>query len=111
MRDCFHYPHSAFKTADSASLKQAKPAPSNEETGSGLAEIRLARVKKLNEMRAVGVNPFEYTFLQSHKAAELQKIYSELPADQEDTTADVAVAGRIMVYLTPLNVFTMEKYV
>jgi lysyl-tRNA synthetase class II len=51
----------------------------------------------VHQMRSAGVNPFEYTFQQSHKAAELQELYKDLPADAELEDTDIAVAGRIMV--------------
>lgn len=85
------------KEAPVSSNSTKIPSLESTEGGSGLAEIRLVRVKKLNEMRAARVNPFEYTFQQSHKTEELQKLYAQLPPDHEDVNADVAVAGRIMV--------------
>ena len=59
----------------------------------GLDEIRIVRVGKMNEIKEQGYNPFEYTYTQSHKAAELQELYKNLADSTEDESADVAVAG------------------
>jgi hypothetical protein len=65
--------------------------------GPGAEEIRQARLDKIDTMRAANVNPFAYTFAQTHKTATLQEAYKSLADGVEDTEAEVAVAGRIMV--------------
>lgn len=62
-----------------------------------MAEIDIMneRKRKLEEIRALGVNPYPYSFDQKNHAAELQKKYSHLNA--EEVTKDTAkVAGRLM---------------
>jgi lysyl-tRNA synthetase class 2 len=63
----------------------------------GLDEIRQVRLDKIQDMRAANVNPFAYTFEQTHKAAALQEAYKGLADGVEDAEARVSVAGRIMI--------------
>ena len=73
--------------------KQSKKKP--EEMSE--SELRQARLAKVAAMREAGVEPFEYTYRPTHTAAELQTEYEgRLEGGEEDETADVAVAGRIM---------------
>jgi lysyl-tRNA synthetase, class II len=58
-------------------------------------DLRAARVEKLDQMRALGMNPFAYRWESSHTMADLQDTYKDLPNGQEEDVA-VAVAGRIM---------------
>ncbi len=48
-------------------------------------------------MREAGVEPFEYTYAATHTATELNALYEgKLEGGEEDESADVSVAGRIM---------------
>ena len=48
-------------------------------------------------MREAGVEPFDYTYKQTHSAAQLASLYEgKLEGGEEDVEADIAVAGRIM---------------
>jgi lysyl-tRNA synthetase class 2 len=48
-------------------------------------------------MREAGVEPFEYSFTTTHAAQDLLQQYRDkLEPGEEDETADVSVAGRIM---------------
>ncbi len=58
-------------------------------------DLRATRIEKLDQLRAVGMNPFAYQWKSSHTMAELQTHHAALPNGEEDTT-EVAVAGRIM---------------
>lgn len=62
----------------------------------GIEEIRKVRISKMEECTKRGINPFAYTFAQTHKAADLQKNYAELPNGEEIADLEVAVSGRIM---------------
>ena len=54
------------------------------------------RIRKLNELRERGVNPYPYTYDVTDKASAIKKKYDSLAA--EDKTEDVvSVAGRIML--------------
>ena len=53
------------------------------------------RVKKLNQLKELGINPYPYKFNQTHHSTELQNNYAHLNA--EDHTTDIVnVAGRIV---------------
>ena len=57
-------------------------------------EFRRVRLEKLEALRALGVDPYPYRFVRTHEAAELERLYAELPSGA--TTEDrVTVAGRI----------------
>ncbi|MFH1825964.1 MAG: lysine--tRNA ligase [bacterium] len=60
-----------------------------------LNELLKVRREKLDELRAKGVNPFPYTYNQSHKAALLLNEYAELK-EGEESSDQVSIAGRIM---------------
>ena len=60
-------------------------------------ELRYTRLAKVDAMREAGVEPYEYTYRPTHTATELAAMYKgKLEGGEEDETADVAVAGRIM---------------
>lgn len=61
---------------------------------STLAEIRAARLQKIEQLQQVGINPFAYRWETTHQAAKLQAQYADLPAGEE-VEASVAIAGRI----------------
>lgn len=56
---------------------------------------RDTRLGKVEELRAMGVNPYPYNFAKTHEAADLQKSYEGLETGQE-TQDRVSVAGRVM---------------
>ena len=58
-------------------------------------DLRATRIEKLDQLRAVGMNPFAYSWKSSHTMADLQSKYADLP-NGEEIEDDVAVAGRIM---------------
>ncbi|MDP1974950.1 MAG: lysine--tRNA ligase [Alphaproteobacteria bacterium] len=58
---------------------------------------RDVRIKKMEELRGMGVNPYPYKFEKTHEALSLQEKYAEL-AMGEETNDKVIVAGRIMAY-------------
>jgi OB-fold nucleic acid binding domain len=60
-------------------------------------ELRFTRVTKIDTMRNVGVEPYEYTYERTHTAIQLQHEYNnQLENGQEDVNANVSIAGRIM---------------
>jgi len=78
--------------------KQPNASAGKEEAASvPLEEIRKARVDKMNEIRQAGLNPFAYTFVNTHKSSDLATICTSLKDGEEDATLRVALAGRIMV--------------
>ncbi|NJM47457.1 MAG: lysine--tRNA ligase [Alkalinema sp. RU_4_3] len=58
-------------------------------------DLRAARVEKLDQMKALGMNPFAYRWESSHTMQALQTKYQDLPNGQE-AADEVSVAGRIM---------------
>jgi hypothetical protein len=61
------------------------------------SELRANRLAKVGAMREAGVEPFEYTYTATHTATELNGLYEgKLEGGEEDESADVSVAGRIM---------------
>jgi len=58
-------------------------------------EMLRERMRKLEELRKQGVNPFSYSFDQKHHAADLLKKYEHLKPE-EKSNDKVSVAGRIM---------------
>ena len=56
--------------------------------------IRDQRLEKLNKIKSLGINPYPYKYIRSHKAIELQEKYKDLPNSQ-DTKDTVQVCGRI----------------
>lgn len=58
---------------------------------------RDVRIKKMEELKEMGVNPYPYKFEKTHEALALQEKYAAL-AMGEETNDRVIVAGRIMAY-------------
>lgn len=59
-------------------------------------DLRATRIEKLDQLRAVGMNPFAYGWTSSHRMADLQSKYADLPNGEEIDDTEVAIAGRIM---------------
>lgn len=73
--------------------KQPPPQPELSES-----ELRLNRLAKVDAMKDAGAEPFAYTFNSTHSAHALATLYDgKLENGEEDPTAHVAVAGRIMM--------------
>ena len=98
-------PQPAKKKQDKPNKKQSATsnAPTDELSES---ELRQNRLDKVQAMRDAGVEPFAYTFAPTTTAAQLAAEYHDdehegtqrrLAPGEEDETADVSVAGRIMV--------------
>jgi lysyl-tRNA synthetase class 2 len=59
-------------------------------------DLRSARIEKVEQLQALGLNPFDYRWEVTHHAAELQEQYADLPAGEE-VEDEVAIAGRVML--------------
>jgi len=78
--------------------KEKQPPKKNDEADMSDSELRQARLAKVAAMREAGVEPYAYSYKPTHSSIELQDLYDgKLEGGEEDETADVAVAGRIMV--------------
>ncbi len=58
------------------------------------SRLRDERLRKLEKIKALGIEPYPYKFTRSHKAKELQEKYKGLQ-NSEETSDIVIVAGRI----------------
>ncbi|MBC8500150.1 MAG: lysine--tRNA ligase [DPANN group archaeon] len=54
------------------------------------------RLRKLKEIRELGVNPYTYRYNQTHNATDLQSKFKKLKKEQK-TKTKVSIAGRIMI--------------
>lgn len=90
------------KGAKGGTSKQARAPAGQEEGGSTSSkeDIRLLRLKKVEELRAGGHEPFAYTWPRSHRAAELQEEHAGLGNGEEAASGQVAVAGRVVARRT-----------
>jgi len=55
------------------------------------------RLKKVEELRAAGINPYPYAFAQTHHAADILTKHAKLKPE-EKTTDKVAIAGRVVLF-------------
>jgi lysyl-tRNA synthetase, class II len=62
---------------------------------SSLEEIRATRIEKVEEIKNLGLNPYEYKWEITDRTAKLQERYADLENGQEVET-EVSVAGRII---------------
>ena len=73
----------------------SEQSQSSSQNVSTLAEIRAARLEKVEQLKQLGMNPYAYRWESSHHAAELQEKYADLPPGEE-VDLEVAIAGRIV---------------
>jgi lysyl-tRNA synthetase class 2 len=71
-------------------------SPQEPQSNSTLEEIRATRLEKVEQFKALGMNPYAYHWEPTHHAAELQEKFADLP-DGEEVNFEVAIAGRILV--------------
>ena len=91
-------------------VKENKPLKEEaKEVTLSLDEIRQVRLDKVQTMRENNINPFAYTFQQTHKAMALQEMYKDLANGEEKSDAIVSVAGRIMVIF--INTLAHLQYI
>ena len=55
------------------------------------------RIRKLEELRRLGIDPYPYSFKRTHHAADVLAKHKALKAN-ERTTDKVSVAGRIVAF-------------
>jgi lysyl-tRNA synthetase class 2 len=65
-----------------------------ETPGQEISHLQAERLRKLNDLKAMGINPYPYNFKRSDLCAELQDKYKDL-ANEERTEDTVIVAGRV----------------
>lgn len=59
------------------------------------SRLRAERLRKLEELKSKGIQPYPYNFKRTHKAAELQALYIDL-ANETETQDVVRVAGKVL---------------
>lgn len=64
-------------------------------SASSLEEIRAARLEKVEQIKALGLNPYAYQWKVTRHAAELQEKYAALK-NGEEVDLEVSLAGRIV---------------
>ncbi|MCM1982641.1 lysine--tRNA ligase [Lyngbya confervoides] len=69
-----------------------RPAAQSQST---LAEIRAARLEKIEQIKDLGLTPYAYRWESTHRAQELQETYATLEKGAE-VEVQVAIAGRIL---------------
>lgn len=74
----------------------SEQSPQEPQDHSNLEAIRAARLEKVEQLKALGMNPYAYHWESTHHAAELQEKFADLPAGEE-VDVEVAIAGRILV--------------
>jgi hypothetical protein len=63
-----------------------------------LADIYKSRLSKISEMKSANIVPYEYSYAINTTAQEIKEKYSLLlEAGQEDSSAEISIAGRIMI--------------
>lgn len=60
-----------------------------------LEEIRATRLEKVQQLKALGIEPYAYHWQSTHHAAELQEKFADL-GNGEEVDLEVAIAGRIL---------------
>ncbi|KAK2352566.1 lysine--tRNA ligase, cytoplasmic [Trifolium repens] len=73
-------------------------APSSSTSTSDREAIRAIRLKKVEELRSKGLNPYAYEWNKTHSASQLQDIYRDLENGEETNSENdhVSIAGRIV---------------
>jgi len=69
-------------------------SPPEQQSTSSIDAIRAIRIEKVQQLKALGMNPYAYRWESTHHAAELQAKFADLPAG-EKVDLQVAIAGRI----------------
>ncbi len=62
---------------------------------SALDDIRTARLEKVEQIKALGLNPYAYRWESTHHTQALQEKFKDLP-NGEEAEVEVAIAGRIL---------------
>lgn len=75
-----------------------------------LEELRQVRLDKVAALKAAGLTPYAYSFAATHSTTQLQQQFAALPAGSEDSSANVSIAGRVMLRRTfgKLAFFTLQ---
>ncbi|KAL0436755.1 UNVERIFIED_CONTAM: Lysine--tRNA ligase, chloroplastic/mitochondrial [Sesamum radiatum] len=94
---CSSSSSSAAGTAVAAGGRNRRP-PSSATSTSDREAVRAIRIKKVQELRSKGLDPYAYKWERTHTANQLQEIYRNLGNGEELTSESdhVSIAGRIV---------------
>jgi lysyl-tRNA synthetase, class II len=67
------------------------PEQSQPERQNTLEEIRATRLEKVQQLKALGIEPYAYHWQSTHHAAELQEKFADL-GNGEEVDFEVAIA-------------------
>ncbi|KAL7081649.1 hypothetical protein ACP275_14G051900 [Erythranthe tilingii] len=102
VRCCSSSPSSTTAAAAAATTpvpggRNRRPSSSTNSTSDREA-VRAIRIKKVQELRSNGFDPYAYKWERTHTANELQNIYQNLGNGEESTSESdhVSIAGRIV---------------
>ncbi|KAH0927332.1 hypothetical protein HID58_019588 [Brassica napus] len=104
MLRCASAASSSSSSSNAATAETPKPsgrnrrAASSSNSTSDREAIRSIRLKKVEELRGQGVEPYAYKWEKSHSANQLQEIYKHLENGEElnDESDRVSIAGRVV---------------
>ncbi|KAG2272089.1 hypothetical protein Bca52824_066644 [Brassica carinata] len=104
MLRCASAASSSSSSSNAATAETPKPsgrnrrAASSSNSTSDREAIRSIRLKKVEELRGQGVEPYAYKWEKSHSANQLQEIYKHLANGEElnDESDRVSIAGRVV---------------
>ncbi|KAL0855222.1 hypothetical protein Bca101_060374 [Brassica carinata] len=93
---------SSSSSSNAATAETSKPsgrnrrAASSSNSTSDREAIRSIRLKKVEELRGQGLEPYAYKWEKSHSADQLQELYKHLANGEESSSDRVSIAGRVV---------------
>ncbi|XP_023534158.1 lysine--tRNA ligase, chloroplastic/mitochondrial [Cucurbita pepo subsp. pepo] len=80
------------------SRRSSSSTTSSPSSTSDREAVRAIRLKKVEELRSKGLEPYAYTWDRTHTASQLQELYKHLGNGEESNsdTSSVSIAGRIV---------------
>ncbi|KAG2315644.1 hypothetical protein Bca4012_066460 [Brassica carinata] len=93
---------SSSSSSNAATAETPKPsgrnrrAASSSNSTSDREAIRSIRLKKVEELRGQGLEPYAYKWEKSHSADQLQELYKHLANGEESSSDRVSIAGRVV---------------
>ncbi|KAK3409658.1 hypothetical protein EUGRSUZ_J01764 [Eucalyptus grandis] len=90
-------PAAAPAAAAAAASGRGRRAASSSSSTSDREAVRAIRLKKVEELREKGLEPYAYKWDRTHSASQLQEIYKHLANGEESSSEkdQVSIAGRI----------------
>ena len=76
-------------------MNKSNQAEDGDQLDRDSSKLRDENIDKLNAIKALGINPYPYSFQRTHHCQQLQDIYKDLPANVE-TEDEVKVCGRVL---------------